>query len=307
MKVLITGGTGSLGSKLVSHFLSKGYGVRVLSRDEDKQSRMMREYPSVEFELGDIRDYYYCYRAVLGCDVVIHTAALKRIEFGEMFPQAFIETNIRGTQNMIQASKNCGVSRFVFISTDKAVEPTNVYGMTKALAERVVTGARYNCVRYGNVNNSRGSVLPYWRECKKRKIPIEVTSPFMTRFLIDFDRAIEMVELALKGKMNGDIYIPKLDAANISDMAQLFISRLNDTKVVFSKERPGEKLREVLINEDEYRNRTEDKGEYFIVHRDARDNLFKIQSNEKQRWEYSSETTSLLKGKKLKKRLREFL
>ena len=307
MKVLITGGTGSLGSKLVPHFLGKGFDVRVLSRDEDKQSMMMRE-TKAEFVLGDIRNKDDCLRAVHGCDVVIHAAALKRIEFGEMFPFQFIQTNILGTKNMVEAAKVARVRGFIFISTDKAVEAVNAYGMTKALAEKLVTNANYNCVRYGNVNNSRGSVLPYWKDCKEKGLPITVTNPFMTRFLIDFKQAIELIDIALKGKMNGDIYIPKLDAANIGDIAKLFISRQVESKVIFSKERRGEKLREILINEDEYRNRTEDKGEYFIVHKDLRPNLFKIQTNDKgMRMEYSSETTKLLKGKELKNRLREFI
>jgi len=274
--------------------LNKGYSVRVLSRDEDKQSKMKNEFPSVEFVLGDVRDYSSCLKACIGMDIVIHAAALKRIEVGEAEPWQHVLTNVYGTKNMVEATKSKGITQFVFISTDKACEPISVYGMCKAIGERLVTKAGYNCVRYGNVNDSRGSVLPFWRSQQASGIVIPVTNPEMTRFMIDFKQGIELIDLALNGEMKGDIYIPKLDAAKIGDMAELF------GEVEIIGERPGEKLREVLINEDEFRNRVSEYDTYFIIHR----NVGKVNPERK---EYSSENTGQLKGGSLKNRLKEFL
>ena len=296
MKILITGGTVSLGHKLVPHFLDQSYEVTVLSRCEDKQSRMKQEYPSVEFILGDIRDYNTCSKACKGQDIVIHAAALKRIEMGEEHPWEHVMTNIVGTQNMVESAKMRGVEQFVFISTDKACEPINVYGMCKAISERIVTKAGYNCVRYGNVNNSRGSVLPFWMDRRDSGKTIPVTNPNMTRFLIEFEEGIDLIELALNGEMNGDIYIPKLSAAKVRDMAELF----GEVEVI--GERPGEKLREVLINEDEFRNRVSEFPSYYVVHKEGKGN----ECNDK-REEYSSENTQQLTDQALKKKLERFL
>jgi len=294
MKILITGGTGSLGHKLVPHFLDQSYEVTVLSRCEDKQSRMKQDYPSVEFILGDIRDYNTCLKACKGQDIVIHAAALKRIEMGEEHPWEHIMTNIVGTQNMVEASKSRGVLQFVFISTDKACEPINVYGMCKAISERLVTIAGYNCVRYGNVNDSRGSVLPFWRNRRDSGKTIPVTNPDMTRFLIEFEEGIDLIELALSGEMCGDIYIPKLSAAKIGDMAKLF------GEVEIIGERPGEKLREVLINEDEFRNRVDEFTSYYVIHKEGN-------GCDSDRKEYSSENTRQLTEDTLKGKLEKFL
>lgn len=293
VNILITGGTGSLGSKLVLHYLEQGYSITVLSRDEDKQSRMMNEYPEVKFILGDIRNYETCKVATIGQDVVIHAAALKRIEFGETDPWECIQTNVIGTRNMVNACLRNSVLSFVFISTDKACKPINVYGMCKALGERIVTKAGYNCVRYGNVNNSRGSVLPYWKKCKEEKKRITVTNPNMTRFLIDFDEAIKMIEIALE-KMNGCIYVPKLDSANIFDLAKLF-----SPQPMIMGERPGEKLHEELINGEEFRGRVEEFNDYYKLHRTIK---FKEMD-----MSYSSCDVKQLRGDELREKLKEFL
>jgi len=294
MKILISGITGSLGHRLTEHFLDQGYEITGLSRCEDKQSRMKQQYPSVKFILGDIRDYNTCSKACKGQDIVIHAAALKRIEMGEEHPWEHVMTNIVGTQNMVEASQSRGVPQFVFTSTDKACEPINVYGMCKAISERIVTRAGYNCVRYGNVNNSRGSVLPFWKERRDSGKNIPVTNPEMTRFLIEFEEGIDLIELALNGEMNGDIYIPKLNAAKIGDIAELF----GEVEVI--GERAGEKLREVLINEDEFRNRVSEFPGYYVIHRDGN-------GCDSDRKEYSSENTQQLTDQTLKKRLEKFL
>lgn len=291
-KILLTGGTGSLGSHLVPHFLKSGYEVTVMSRDEDKQSRMMKTYPNVKFILGDVRDYDTCVKATKNKDIVIHAAALKRIEFGEMFPWECIKTNINGTVNIVNACLKNNVPKLVFVSTDKAVKPINVYGMCKAVAERFVVSRGYNAVRYGNVNNSRGSVLPFWKELKRKNKPIPLTNPKMTRFLIDFNEATRMIELAMK-EMNGCIYVPKLHAANIKDMAECF------GKVELIGERPGEKLHEELISYDEFRGRVEERDDCYIVHqtRIAKD----------MRKEYNSNSVKKIKGEALRKQIEKYL
>jgi len=297
MKMLITGGTGSLGSRLVDHFHDQ-YDITVLSRGEHEQAEMKEKFKDVNFIIGNVRDPLTCENALRGQDIVIHTAALKRIETCEANPWEAVLTNIVGTWNMVHYAKRLGVPKFLFISTDKACKPINTYGMTKAIAERLVTDVGYNCVRYGNVNNSKGSVLPYWRECSKKGMPINLTNPNMTRFLIDFKEAIELIEKALKN-MNGEVYIPKLSAVNLMDVAQLFSDEIN-----IVGERPCEKLSEELINEDEFRTRTEEFDDYYIIHKDNGD--YAIQS-----WypnhRYASDTTDLLTQDQLIRRLKRFL
>lgn len=259
-RVLITGITGSLGSRLAKHYLELGWEVRGLSRCEDKQATMKRKFPEIEFMLGDVRDYETCFRACEGMNLVIHTAALKRIEKGEESPEEFIRTNIIGTMNMVKATEsNSDGSKFVFISTDKAVEPINVYGMTKAIAEKIVTGAGFNCVRYGNVNNSRGSVIPYWKDLMENDKPLPITNPDMTRFMISYERAIDLIRNA-SGIMDGRIYVPKLKSTSIRKLADAFGC---ETEIV--GERSGEKVHEVLINENDFRNHVEEYDNHFII------------------------------------------
>lgn len=275
MKILITGGTGSLGNALIPHFLKKGHKIRVLSRDELKQSKMKVKYPSVDFMLGDVRDGESCQQAIYGMDAVIHAAALKRIERGEEQPRESILTNLHGTDMMVRYSKLAGIKKFVFISSDKACKPINVYGICKALAEKIVTRVGYNCVRYGNVNSSRGSVLPIWREQIKQGKPLTITNPNMTRFLIDFPQAIKLIETAMK-KMDGLIYVPKLERTDVLSLVSTITS---DPKypIKLIGERPSEKLHEELINEDEFRGRVEERDKYFIIHREKK---FKPQHRE---------------------------
>jgi len=259
--ILITGITGSLGHRLVSHFLKKGYQVRGLSRCEDKQATMKRKHPEVDFFLGDVRDYHKCEVAISDCDMVIHTAALKRVEVGEVEPWEFIKTNLIGTMNMVKAAKKMHINNFVFISSDKAVRPINAYGMTKALAEKIVTNAGYNCVRYGNVNNSRGSVLPYWKNLiESGKSSVPVTNPTMTRFLISFEEAIELINTAM-AQMNGETYVPKLKAVSIEVLSSMY------GKYHLVGERPAEKLHEELVHRDEFREGFMETDRYYVLKR----------------------------------------
>jgi len=292
-RVLITGGTGSLGSRLVEEF-DKFQKVRILSRDEWKQSELKKKFPHIECVLGDVRNYETCLRATRDCDEVIHTAALKRIEFGEHFPEEFIKTNLMGTINMVKASMTNNVKRFVFVSSDKACKPINVYGMTKALAEKIVTNAGYNCVRYGNVNNSRGSVLPYWKKLSQEKKPLPITNPEMTRFLISFDKAIDIIFEALR-EMNGVIYVPKLNAGNISDLARLFSKETTSIG-----ERDCEKLHEELISSEDFRlGKVKEHDDWFVISKYSG-----ILSCRRKNYESKNH---LIRGKKLKEEIKEVI
>ena len=289
VKILITGGTGSLGKELLKYF--KDFDVVALSRDEKKHHDVRNEF-GVTTAIGDVRDYDTCLKATYGMEMVIHAAAMKRIEMCEEFPWEAIQTNVIGTYNMVRACLKNKVPKFVLVSTDKACKPINVYGMTKALAEKIVTSHGYNCVRYGNVNNSRGSVLPYWKKLAQEDKLIPVTNPDMTRFLIDFDEAIELVEKALQ-KMGGCIYVPKLQSANVGEMGKLF----GQTQVI--GERAGEKLHEELINDEEFRGRTHEESDYFIIHPSVVNDAFEKKT-------YSSKDNTI-HNRKLKRRLKEFL
>jgi len=298
MRVLITGITGSLGKRLVPHYLNKGHQIRGLSRCEDKQSRLIQKYPGLDLELGDIRSKNDCLRATRNCDLIVHTAALKRIEMGEKFPFQFIQTNLLGTINMVESAWYNRVPKMVFVSTDKAVEPINVYGMTKALSEKIVTNSGFNCVRYGNVNNSRGSVIPLWKKLSAEGKKLPITNKEMTRFMISMRKAISLIDLA-STNMSGSIYIPKLYSSKVIDIARLFDTRKDFFQLV--GERPGEKLHEVLINQDEFRNRVEEHSDYFIVRKQS------TEKTVKKKGEYSSSNAKHLKGSELKKYLGEYL
>lgn len=287
-RVLITGITGSLGSRLAKHYLDQGWIVRGLSRCEDKQATMKRKYPDIEFVLGDVRDHHACLGATEDVDLVIHTAALKRIEMGEVFVWEFIQTNLFGTRNLVDACIFNSVPKMVFISTDKACKPINAYGMTKALAEKYVTTVGFNCVRYGNVNNSRGSVIPLWKKQKEEGKPLTITNTDMTRFMIDYDEAIDLIDIASE-EMNSGIYVPKLNSVSVMQFVDVF-----DTSYQVIGERPGEKLHEVLINEDEFRGRVIDYGEYYVILKD------KMVSRGGRFEEYSSENAERIDNEKLK-------
>ena len=264
--VLITGGTGSFGNKFVEIMLERYQPRRlvVFSRDELKQSEMMTRFkhPSLRFFVGDVRDRERLERAMHGIDVVVHAAALKQITSCEYNPFEAIQTNVIGVKNVIDAAIDQGVKRVMAISTDKAVNPINLYGATKLCAEKlVVQGNAYgharstifSVVRYGNVIGSRGSVIPLFEE-QKRSGTVTVTDPEMTRFWI---RLSEGVEFAIRctGRMRGgEIFVPKIPSMRIAD---LVTSIAPDCRVDVIGIRPGEKLHEILISEDESRQAVE--------------------------------------------------
>ncbi len=271
MRLLITGGTGSFGNAMISRLLKSGEGnerttIRVLSRDEKKQDEQKVLFPEVEFLLGDTRDPSSCRKAVRGITHIFHAAALKQVPNCEQHPLEAIKTNVLGTQNMIEAAGEQGVQRFITLSTDKACYPINAMGLSKALAEKLTLTANttypdtsFVCTRYGNVLRSRGSVVPHWESLAAQSLPLMVTNPRMTRFLMTLQDACELVLLAFAASERGCIYVLKSPAAFMEDVAATISPHITIGKI-----RPGEKLDETLITSEEMR-RTVDKGSHFLI------------------------------------------
>ena len=253
--VLITGGIGSLGKSLTKRILEcQPKKLIIFSRDEFKQSEMMKDYPDCRYFLGDVRDVDRLKQAMHGVDFVIHAAALKQVPALEYNPEEAIKTNVQGSMNVIAACNDNNVEKCVFISTDKAVNPVNLYGATKLCAEKLFVAANaYNrtefvCVRYGNVMGSRGSVIPLFQKLKKegvKKVPI--TSSDMTRFWLTLGEAVDLVLLGLTVASGGRILIPRAPAMKITDVARAIIP---DCEFEIIGIRPGEKIHESLISED---------------------------------------------------------
>lgn len=253
-RVLITGGTGSFGQKFIDMTLAqhKPDRIVVLSRDEMKQWEMRKKYGHlpIDWFLGDVRDLGRLKRAFAGVDVVIHAAAMKIVPAAEADPFECVKTNVMGAMNVIDAAIDCGVSRVVALSTDKAVAPVNLYGATKLCSDKLflaantyrsIHGPRFDVVRYGNVMGSRGSVIPLFIEQAKTG-RITITDPAMTRFMITLEQAVELVWDALQAK-EPRIHIPRLPAMNIMDIAAIAAP---GAKVDIIGIRPGEKLHEQL-------------------------------------------------------------
>ncbi len=263
MKIFLTGGTGTLGKAIIKRFHKK-WDIVSYSRDELKLSQIEREYPDVKFIIGDVRDYPALELAMRGCDAVIHAAAMKRIEVCEVNPDEAIKTNVFGTENVIRAALANGIKKAVVTGSDKGVEANNTYGMTKALQEKLFVHNNFNCVRYGNVFGSRGSIGPLFAEQSKMGIPLTITHPDMTRFLLTIDDAIDLIVLALESPMNGDIFIKKSPAARLIDIAHSF----SDNIKVLGKTR-GEKLHEMLINAEEFTRLKKVTGSYVSIGKKA--------------------------------------
>ncbi len=274
--ILITGGTGSFGKKLVEIIL-KNYEPKrliILSRDELKQFEMQQvfsedNYPSIRYFLGDIRDKDRLYRAFEGVDIVVHAAALKQVPALEYNPFEAVQTNILGAQNIINAAIDKGVKKIIALSTDKAVAPANLYGATKLCMEKLFLAAnayagthdtRFSLVRYGNVVGSRGSVIPLFLK-QKDNGKLSVTDQRMTRFWITLEEGVKLVLNGLHVMKGGEIFIPKIPSARITDMCNAIAP---EREVEFIGIRPGEKLHETLISEDEARH-TYNMDDYYVI------------------------------------------
>jgi UDP-N-acetylglucosamine 4,6-dehydratase len=272
--ILLTGGTGSFGTAFVERALRDlpDTTVRIFSRDELKQSEMQArfaDHPNLRFFLGDIRNRSRLTRAMQGADVVIHAAAMKQVPACEYNPFEAVQTNILGSQHIVDAAIDTGVRQVVALSTDKAVNPVNLYGATKLCEEKlIVQGNAYasqsnttlSCVRYGNVVGSRGSVVPLFRK-QLAEGRLTITDDRMTRFWITLNQAVDLVHFALKHSVGGEVFIPKIPSMKVTDLAEAMAPGL---PVEIIGIRPGEKLHEVLITADESRH-TVDAGEVYIV------------------------------------------
>lgn len=286
--LVITGGTGSFGSTVLKHFLTSDIGeIRILSRDEKKQDWMRHSlqarYPEycskVKFYIGDVRNIDSVRDVMYGTDYVFHAAALKEVPSCEFFPMEAVRTNILGTDNVISAAVENRVAKVVFLSTDKAAYPINTMGMTKAVGEKVIQaraqkafergGTVLSCTRYGNVMCSRGSVIPLFIDQIRRKAPITITDPNMTRFLMNLDEAVNLVTFAFEHAEPGDLFIQKADASTIGDLAEGVMKVFGKTQQKIIGSRHGEKLYETLMTREE-RPRSIDMGNYFRILPDAR-------------------------------------
>lgn len=283
-KVVITGGTGSFGSTMAKHLLSKDVAeVRIFSRDEAKQDAMRHSIadPRVRFFIGDTRDPESVERVVRGSDLIFHAAALKQVPSAEFFPLEAVKTNINGSANVLRAAVENDVKGVVCLSTDKAVYPINAMGMTKALMEKTAqafardyqdSSTTISVTRYGNVMYSRGSVIPLFISQIKSGKPITITDPTMTRFLMSLAESVDLVEYAFEKAVSGDLFVRKAPAASIEDLALALIEMFGGSQDQIQNIgfRHGEKLFESLLSTEE-RAKAEDLGHYFRVPLDARD------------------------------------
>jgi UDP-N-acetylglucosamine 4,6-dehydratase len=274
--ILVTGGTGSFGQKFVATVLERYRPERliVFSRDELKQFQMRerfseQEYPCIRYFIGDVRDRDRLYRAFDGVDVVVHAAALKQVPACEYNPLEAIKTNVLGAANIVDAAIDRSVELVVALSTDKAASPVNLYGATKLCSDKLFTAAnsysgshktRFSVVRYGNVMGSRGSVIPLFLQMRERgELPI--TDPRMTRFWITLEQGVAFVLASLQRMKGGEIFVPKIPSMNIMDIARAVAPECS-TRVMGI--RPGEKLHEVMVAEDDARN-TVEYPDYFAI------------------------------------------
>jgi FlaA1/EpsC-like NDP-sugar epimerase len=291
-RVVVTGGTGSLGKVLVRRLLSGEVGlpaqIVVFSRDEAKQHSMRLAFQHkraatdeviyhnfeqlLQFRIGDVRDPHSVASALRDADVVFNAAALKQVPSCEYFPFEAVQTNVHGAENIIRVIREgrLPVETVVGVSTDKACKPVNVMGMTKAVQERLFVranldtpGTRFVCVRYGNVLASRGSVIPLFHEQIRRGGPVTITTTDMTRFLLSLEQAVDTVFAAVRGGRRGETYIPRVPSARVTDVAAALVGeRQIETRVTGI--RPGEKVHEILVSEEEA-YRTAARGDYYVI------------------------------------------
>lgn len=291
-RILVTGGTGSMGKTFVRRALSGAHGtprkVVVLSRDEGKQHDMRISYLNrkavtdeviyrnfmnvLEFRIGDVRDYGNVCSAVRDADIVVNAAALKQVPTCEYFPAQAVLTNCLGAYNIVRAIEEhrFPVESVLSISTDKACKPVNVMGMTKAVQERIIVSAnivnpstRFVCVRYGNVLASRGSVIPLFHDQIGNGGPVTVTVPGMTRFLLTLDQAVDTTLRAIQEARPGEIYVPKAPSATVMNLAKALVGD-REIEINVTGVRPGEKMHEIMVSEEEA-NHTVRRGDYYAI------------------------------------------
>ncbi len=281
--LLITGGTGSFGNAVLQRFLKTDIGqIRIFSRDEKKQDDMRHYYQNskIKFYIGDVRNYDSIHEATSGVDYIFHAAALKQVPSCEFYPMEAVRTNVIGTDNTLRAAVDCGVRSVVTLSTDKAAYPINAMGISKAMMEKTaiarsrVAGERGTTIavtRYGNVMASRGSVIPLFIDQIRKNIPMTLTDPNMTRFMMSLDEAVDLVLYAFQHANPGDLFVRRAPAATIQTLADAvreIFHASNPMRVIGT--RHGEKLFETLLTREEHAKAV-DMGEYFRVPADVRD------------------------------------
>lgn len=282
--LLITGGTGSFGNAVLDRFLNTDIKeIRIFSRDEKKQDDMRHrlQNPKVKFYIGDVRDKRSVDGAMTGVDYIFHAAALKQVPSCEFFPIQAVRTNVFGTENVIDSAIQHGVKNMIVLSTDKAAYPINAMGISKAMMEKVAIAkgralgpdnkTNICCTRYGNVMASRGSVIPLWIDQIKAGNDITITDPYMTRFMMTLNNAVDLVIYAFQHGKSGDLFVQKAPAATLDVLAKALIDLYKtDTKIRIIGTRHGEKLYETLVTREEMA-KSEDMGNYFRVPCDSRD------------------------------------
>jgi len=280
--LLISGGTGSFGSAVLRRFLTTDIKeIRIFSRDELKQDDMRKYYNNdkLKFYLGDVRDKSSIDDAMRGVDYVFHAAALKQVPSCEFYPMQAVKTNVIGTENLLNSAIAARVKKVIALSTDKAVYPINAMGISKAMMERVIVAKGRNvkdtmiaCTRYGNVMASRGSVIPLFIDQVRNGMPITITDPNMTRFMISLDDAVDLVLFAFENGQSGDIFVQKAPAATIELLAHTMrkILGVPDHEVKTIGTRHGEKLYETLLTKEEM-VKAIDMEKYYRIPADTRD------------------------------------
>ncbi len=324
--VLITGGTGSFGNAVLNRFLKTDIGeIRIFSRDEKKQDDMRHDFQAkmpevaekISFYIGDVRNVDSVKNAMHGVDYIFHAAALKQVPSCEFFPIEAVNTNVIGTENVLNAAIDAGVKTVVCLSTDKAAYPVNAMGTSKAMMEKVIvaksrTIAKSNmkicCTRYGNVLCSRGSVVPLWIEQIKAGNPITITEPSMTRFIMSLDEAVDLVLFAFEHGVNGDILVQKAPACTIETLAKATIELFNPkAEIKTIGIRHGEKVYETLLTNEECAHAV-DVGNFYRVPADNRglnyDKYFTDGNIDRTVLsEYNSNNTTLLTVEEVKEKL----
>ena len=301
--ILITGGTGSFGNRVARHLLELNPAqIRIFSRDEKKQWEMQRRWPQFRYIIGDVRDAGRLDEAMSGVQYVFHAAALKQVPSCESYPLEAIKTNILGTQNICSTARAAGVKTVVALSTDKAVKPVNAMGTSKAMMEKLVCSQNqfggsttFCCVRYGNVMGSRGSVIPLFLRQIQENVPLTLTVPHMTRFLMTLDQSVDLVFHAMTMAQGGEIFVRKAPACTVQTLAEAMRRKYSPQGTNHPIQevgiRPGEKIHEILVNEYELQ-RVSESETYFTIHPEYR--LPEELTPQALGSEYSSENTRRL-------------
>ena len=324
--LLITGGTGSFGNAVLNRFLSTDIGeIRIFSRDEKKQDDMRHDFQvrmpevaeKIKFYIGDVRDLASVKNAMHGVDYIFHAAALKQVPSCEFFPIEAVKTNVLGTENVLTAAIDAGVSNIVCLSTDKAAYPVNAMGTSKAMMEKVIVAksrtvaeadTKIACTRYGNVLCSRGSVVPLWIDQIKQGAPITITEPSMTRFIMTLDEAVDLVLFAFEHGKSGDILVQKAPACTIETLAKAVTALFApEAEIRTIGIRHGEKMYETLLTNEECAHAV-DMGAFYRVPCDSRglnyDKYFKEgDANRNPLHEFNSNNTELLGVEAVKEKL----